>query len=125
MSRIDIQSEGDLLIISVTGDLIAEEAIEVIKEYYPRTTVKDVIWDYTNGSLQSLTPSDFRLLAATVRDVIERGARPGGKTAFVAKAAVEYGMIRMYTSISESTGVLVKSNVFKTIEEARKWLENP
>lgn len=123
MSKIDIKNEGDVLIISVTGDLTLDESIKVIREYYPRSTVKDVIWDCTDGSMQLLTPSDFRVLAGTVKEVIARGARSGGNTAFVAHATVEYGMIRMYTSIAESTGVSVKSNVFRTIAEARRWLD--
>ena len=47
----------------------------------------------------------------------------GGKTITVGSADCEYSLSRMYKVIAEVTGVPVKYNVCKTLEEAKSWIE--
>jgi predicted metal-dependent TIM-barrel fold hydrolase len=123
MATIDITTEGSLLIATVSGDLTAEEVMAVIKEYYPNRIVKDVIWDLTHCSLKSLPKTDFQIIARVSKESVARGAREGGKTAFVVNSTVDYALMRMYSSIAEATDVPVKYSMYRTLEEARKWLE--
>jgi len=123
MATIDITTEGNLLIATVIGVLIAEEVMAVIKEYYANRIVRDVIWDLTHCSLRSLPKTDVQLLARVSKESVARGAREGGKTAFVVNSTVDYGLMRMYSSIAEKVGVPVEYNMFRTIEDARNWLE--
>jgi len=124
MATIDVKIEGSLLTMSVNGDLAAEEVIAAVKEFYPNGMVKDVIWEFTNGSMQSISRQGFDAIAKATKETLASGVRHGGKTVFVGNAAVEYGLLRMYTAIAELTGVSILYNVFKTIEEARSWIEH-
>jgi uncharacterized protein YrrD len=120
---IDITTEGSLLIASVTGNITANELIAVVLEYYQNNIVKDVIWDLTNGSLKSISQEGFIAIANAAKMVVADGSRRGGKTVFIGSADCEYALSRMYKVIAEVTGVPIKYNVFKTIEEARNWIE--
>jgi hypothetical protein len=122
MATIDITTEGSLLIATVTGDISADELLVVVLGHYPNNMVKDVIWDLTTGSLKSISQDGFSKIAKTTKMVVEGGTRRGGKTVFVGSADREYALSRIYKVIAEVTGVPVKYNVFKTIEEARNWL---
>ena len=122
MATIDITTEGNLLIATVTGNISAGELIAVVLEYYPNNIVKDVLWDLTNGSLQSISQDGFKTIAKTTKMSMAGGSRRGGKTAFVGSTDSEYNLSSFYKVVAEVTGVPVKYNVFKTIEEARSWL---
>lgn len=123
MTAADIKYDDGLLIISVKGDLSTVETIEIIKKYYPIGSVKDVIWDYSDGSLQSIAQNGFKAIADAVKEVIASGARQGGRTAFVGNATIKFGMLRMYTTIAETSEVPIEYYIHKTIEEAVHWLK--
>ena len=123
MATIDITNEGSLLIATVTGVLTAEEVMAVIIEYYPNSIVKDVIWDLTHCSLISIPQTDFQIIARVSKESVARGVREGGKTAFVVNSTVDYGLMRMYSSIAEAADIPVEYSMYRTLEEARSWLE--
>ena len=123
MATIDITTEGSLLIATVTGNITADVLIAVVLEYYPNNIVKNVIWDFTNGSLKSISQDGFGAIAKTTKMAVACGSRRGGKTVFVGSDDCEYALSRMYMVIAEVIGVPIKYNVCKSIEEARNWLE--
>jgi hypothetical protein len=122
MATTDVIIEGNLLIISVTGDMTANEVIAVVEEYYSNGIIKDVIWDLTLGTMQSITGEGFKLIAKVTKMALANGSRMGGKTVFVGNSIVEYDYFRMYTVVAEITGVTTNYNVFKTLEEAKNWI---
>jgi len=122
MSTISTQNEGGLLIVNVVGDLHAAEAVATINRHYTNGVVKDVIWDFTHGLLLNTSDSEFRTIAAAVKKTVDDGYRQGAKTVFVGNATVEYGILRMYTAIAETSGVHIRYNVFRTVEEAKEWI---
>ena len=119
---IDIKIEGHLLIASVTGDLTVDEVIAVINQYYPTGTIKDVIWDLTNGTMQSISTEEFSAIAKASKETSARGLREKGRTAFVASDSAEHNMFCKYTALAEITGVAVDLNVFKTLGGALNWI---
>jgi hypothetical protein len=123
MLTIEIKITGDLLIVTVTGDLTAKDVIAVIEEYYPDGIVKDVVWDFSNGSMKALSNQGFKEIASATAKALASGARQGGRTVFVANRNSEFGLMRMYTAIAEMTGVSVKYTVFRTLAEALQWLK--
>jgi hypothetical protein len=123
MATIDTKIKNNLLILTVTGDITAKEFIEVVLEHYPYGIVRDVIWDLRNGSLQAISESGFKAIANAVKIAVSGGSRKGGKTVFVGSTVSEYNMSRFYAVIAEVTGVPIEYNVFRTIEEAKSWLE--
>jgi hypothetical protein len=122
MATIDIKIEGTLLIASVAGDLTAEEVIAVINDHYPSGIVKDVIWDLTHGTMQSMSMDGFKAVANASKDASSSGSRQGGKTVFVANKTAEYDMFCKYTALAEVAGVPVQFNVFKDIVSAKNWI---
>ncbi|GEM_PF-1021362 len=124
MATIETNIEGDVLIVSVTGALTAEETIAVIERYYPTGIIKDVIWDLTNGSLLLIDKGGFRRIAEAAKRSVANGSRQNGKTVYIGCADVEFGLLRMYTAIAEMTGVPISYTVYKTIDQAREWLRN-
>jgi hypothetical protein len=123
MATTDIIIEGIVLLISVIGDLTANETVAVIREYYSNGIIKDVIWDLTLGTMQSITGNGFESIAKVTKEALADGSRQGGKTVFVGNAIVEYDVLRMYAVIAEITGVSIEYNVFGTLEEAKNFVE--
>ena len=122
MASFEITAEGNLLIVSVAGNLTAHEVIAVVNEYYSNGQVKDVIWDLTHATLHAISQVGFRNIARAAKESLATGARSGGKTAYVDDSMVEYGLLRMYTTIAQIMEVPVQYNVFRTMAEARSWM---
>lgn len=122
MAIVNIKIEGTLLIASVVGDLSADEAIAVIKKHYPSGIVKDVIWDLTLGTMQSIPMDGFKAVANASKDASSNSSRQGSKTVFVTNNADEYSLFCKYTAIAEVTGVPVQFNVFRDIDSAKNWI---
>jgi hypothetical protein len=123
MATVDIKIEGSLLIVTVTGNITANELIAVVLGYYPNNIVKDVIWDLSHGSLKSISQDGFGEIAKTAKMAVEGGSRQGRKTVFVGSDDRECALFRLYNVIAEVTGVPIKYNVFKTVEDAISWLK--
>jgi nucleoside-diphosphate-sugar epimerase len=123
MAAINIKIVDNLLIVTPLGELTSEEVIAVINEYYPDGTVKDVIWDLTGGSLRSMSTDDFIEIAKAAKRVLDNGARKDGRTVYVGNSEIEYDLLRMYATIAEKTGVPVKYEVFRTVEEVKNWIK--
>jgi len=122
MAAIDITMHGNILIASVTGSLTADEVIAVVERYYSNGIVKHVIWDLTNGSLSLISTNGFKAIASATFKSLSGETRQGGKTVFVGTNDTEYGLMRMYSTIAEMTGVPTKYSVYRTMEEAKSWL---
>jgi len=122
MSSIDIKTEGSLLVLTVTGNVVTDHVVAIVNEYYSNGIVKDVIWDYTNGSLLSVSQTDFNRIIAAIINSLASGSRANGRTAYVGDRTVEFGILRMFTVSGETQGITIPYNVFRTIEEARRWL---
>jgi hypothetical protein len=123
MAEIDVKSIGNLLIVSVTGKLTADEVISIVDEYYSNGIVKDVIWDLTHGTLHTMSHEGFRSIARATKKSVASGARKGGKTAYVGDSEIKCGLLNMYTAIAKITGVPIKYDVFNSIEEVRDWID--
>lgn len=120
MAIIDVNLEDTLLIVSVTGDLTANEVIAVINEHYPTGTVKDVIWDLTNGTMLSFSKDDLDAIAHAAKNAVSSGPRLGGRTYFVGTSADVHSLFCKYVVIAEILETSCKYQVFKTLEEARR-----
>lgn len=123
MPPIDIKIENNLMFVNITGNLTADEVMAVVNEYYPNGAVKDVIWDLTNGTLQSISRDGFEKIAKASKAAVSNGARQGGKTAYVAGTLSDYGLMRMYTTIAEMAGMPTDYHVCKTVVEAINWIK--
>lgn len=61
--------------------------------------------------------------AAAEVDLGHPGKFVGNRTAIVATRDAHYGMARMYASLTEAMGAPTRVRVFRTVEEAKAWLQ--
>jgi hypothetical protein len=123
MASINIKAEGSLLIISVTGDLTVDELKAVFKEYYPSEIVKDIIWEFSNALTQLNSHEDLVVISTATKEALGNWSRQGGKTVFVGKSSVEYGLLCKYTAMAQLTGIPIEYHVVRTMEEARSCIK--
>ena len=123
MATINIVTVSNLLIVTVLGSLTADEVIAVVNEYYSNGIVKDVIWDLSNGSLHSISHEGFKTIAKAAKEAVACGARQNGKTVFIGDSDLKFGLLSIYSAITEITEVPIKYDVIKTLDEARDWID--
>lgn len=115
-----IESSMDLTVFISAGVLTFDSAMSAVEAFYAGASTKNVIWDMTETQEVRLTFDEVKRIA-TYGPRIE-GKRAMGKTAFVAKKDLLFGLSRMF----EIQSTLVQSpypvNVFRTREEAYQWI---
>jgi hypothetical protein len=117
---VEIQPEEDLTIFKVVGELFVDEILEYSSKYYSENPTKFVIWDATEGTVRKINPDEFRGIANKIKALAHK--RAGGKTAFVSKSDIDFGLSRMYEVYTESEEIPIKYRVFRNIEDAIKWV---
>lgn len=122
MASIDVRLETDLdlTVFTVHGDLLAEEIIHAIQTEYASTPTGNILWDLTDSTIEHITVDGFRRVATVARALRTSGS--GAKTAYVGGEDLGYGLLRMYTALAEAAGIQVQYEVFRSLQEAYKWL---
>lgn len=121
MAVVRTQFSNDLAVFTVEGLLSAAEIVAAIKEFYPSSVKKHVLWDLTRADMSGITSMQFREVAFTVRRYLPED-RVCGRTAFVSVSEIDFGLSRMYTIYAEDEGVPAQYEVFHNKEDALKWL---
>ncbi len=120
MAEIKTVVSGDLTVHRVVGVLTAEEAMDAVRRYYAGEITKNVVWHLPMGSTRELMSGDVKgivqLVLALARD------RPGGRTAFVAPADLEFGVSRMLCTFGEIVKIPLAMAAFRTLAEAAEWI---
>jgi len=115
-------SEKDLTVYTVAGTVPAAVYATNIHEFYVVGPVtKHVLWDLTGAELEHLLPGDVQSIAKTPRKFLED--RAGGRTAIVAPNDLAFGLARMYEFTVDPAEVPVEVQVFRSAEEASRWLQ--
>lgn len=115
----DLDPDADLLTSVFTGNVSPRE----ILDFYDELRASP---DFRPGIRQI---AEFRVLEsnwspADMKEVVVREPfGPGAHRAFVGPADLIYGLSRMYSSLAETMGEGGTIRVFRTVEEARAWLE--
>ncbi len=107
------------------GEITVEDVEQTVRAFYEAAPTKNVLWDFTEGTLQDLTTQQIRhiMFEVTIFRVIGRAdVRTGGRTAMVASNAADYGLARVAVTIGELEELPFESDVFFDIDEARQWL---
>ena len=105
---------------TATGEIVANDMIEVIDKLYSTEPTRFVIWDLTEASGTYFKSEDIDSITEVVSKYSER--RIGGKTVLVASSVFAYGMSRMYQTKAELNQVNIDYHVTHTMEEALEWL---
>jgi hypothetical protein len=116
------QLTPDIQVFHVTGTLGHQEFIDIISNYGPKVT-RHLIWDFNDADISALSADEMRALVANLSTkVVNRIAY--SKSAFVASRDLTFGMSHMYTAIVSLSGIPYLYEVFRTMEEAIKWIES-
>ena len=118
MAKIDIypDSQNDLTVYTVHGELTAEEIIKTIPQYSTRL----ILWDAREGTLGQISTDELRKISKTAQALNNK--RIEGKTAFVGKKDIDYGIGRMYEAFADLEGLPFEYSTFKSMEDAKHWL---
>lgn len=115
-----IEAENNLTVFTVEGELTAKEIICYSSEHYEKKPTKLVLWDVTSGTVRNISNNDFQQISIQMKKYTSK--REGGKTAFVGKLDIDFGLGRMYGAFAEIERLPIAYRTFRTIEEARDWL---
>ncbi|HSQ85074.1 MAG TPA: hypothetical protein VLM43_10140 [Desulfobacterales bacterium] len=118
-----IDKSKDLTVFTVKGVLSFDNAMPVIKAFYEGDPTKHVVWDMTNITEVQLTSEEV-IKIATFGPRTE-GKREIGKTALVAHKDILFGLSRMFETHSDMVNSPYPVMVFRSIEQAYKWLVEP
>lgn len=83
-------------------------------------TGADVLWDATDCTFDHLGARDVRAIGEMTEKYREQ--RGNGKAAWVVGRDVDFGISRMFELLNKEK-VVFDFRVFKTVEEAKEWIE--
>ena len=115
-----VDSQGDLSVFTVNGELSADEIIERVEEYYTKHPTKLVLWIMGDVDLSAITREGIERIIQTAKK--NAGKRKEGKTAIVGSKDIEYGLARMYEAYTGLENLPYEYKIFKNVDEAKEWL---
>lgn len=121
MAEIQTELREQALVISVKGPLTSREIISVIDRVYPSLESPFIIWDLTDSSISSISVQEFQQIAQAAKRAMNP-KRKSGKTAYVSREDLTFGMTCMYTAYASLADVPIAYSVFRTMTEALEWL---
>ena len=117
-----IDRTKQLTIFVCNGKITPQHIIEALTAVFAEGLTKDVLWDLRRGELEIDDPTAQIEQLAKLSDQ-EREIRAQGKTALVGSDDFTYGVLRMYETFAEIHGLVHEVQVFRGMEEARRWIE--
>ena len=115
-----VDSQNDLSVFTVNGELTADEIIEQVEEYYTQHPTKLVLWIMGDVDLSAVTGAGIEKIIQTAKK--HTGKREEGKTAIFGSRDIEYGLARMYEAYTGFENLPYEYKVFKDVDEAKEWL---
>jgi hypothetical protein len=118
-----IDKAKDLTVFKVNGDLTFDKIMPIVKAFYDGDPTMHVLWDL-------LDTTDIQLTSEEVETIAKfnprfGGKRASGKTTFVAQKDILFGLSRMFEIQSDLEGAPFPIMVFRTMDEAHQWLDEP
>jgi hypothetical protein len=113
-------AENDLTVFTVVGAVDAAEVSGHIMAFLPVDPTPLVLWDIRAGSVTGLSIVDILGIIKRAAPFADR--RRGGRTAIVCAQTLDYAVSRMFQSLAEAMQIPFEIAVFRSYEEARRWL---
>ena len=120
---VHINKEKDLTTFKVVGILDFDAVMSAVKAFYTGNPTKHVLWDDKDATDVKLTSDEVGTIAR-LRERFE-GKREAGKTALVAHKDIVFGLSRMFEVQSSLERAPYDVMVFRNIDDACKWLDEP
>jgi len=120
---VQIDKPKNLTVFTVKGVLSFDNVMPMVKAFYDSEPTKNVIWDLTHTTEVQFTSEEVKKIATFEPRI--KGKRELGKTVFVAQKDILFGLSRMFEIHSEIVNSPYPIMVFRSIEQAYKWLDEP
>ena len=115
----EVDESKGLTVHTIRKTVGIEDIKQKLREFYSGRITKNIIWDFTNASVDSSVSGDnlnFLLRYA------KQFSRPGGKTALVATKAKDFDLARIVETKIHVVRKDIELMVFKNYADAIKWL---
>lgn len=116
-----IDRDRGLVVVTYVGTITLND-IRDIQDLTRRDPTFDpafrVLFDGLRGDFSKLTADDLRRIARNTP------MGPGARRAFVVNSEVNYGLVRMFGSLSETEGLGFPFALFDNMEAAIRWLNS-
>jgi hypothetical protein len=120
MDRITTHREGPIIINAASGRVSFDTIAAYVKKNIDSWINKPIIWDLTKMNFDPVSAEDIRKFAIAVGPLSQR--RKHDKTALVAPLNVVYGMAKALETYPEFEATKFRSQVFRNLAAAKKWL---
>lgn len=109
-----------LTTFKAVGVMVATDFFDCLKSYYEAGPPPLALWDLSEAELSGLTSDEISSLAQYSSQLAT--TRAEGKTAIVLDSPFEYGLGRIFQTYVEMNKTPVEVQLFRSLDEARKWL---
>jgi len=121
-SQIDQSSQ--LTTHIATGEISFTDIIKAIESFYKEKPTKNIIWNFHDVDKDALLSFSYNELKEIVRFTKQHeDLRRSGKTALVVSTDLEFGLGRMYDTLAEIENLSHSVKVFRSMDEAFKWID--
>lgn len=118
--KVETDVDKQLTTFRVTGEATFEEGLSANRAFYAGDPTRNVIWDFSTAILDKITNDQFKQIVDSVKHLTEK--RKNGKTVFLVSRDLEFGVSRMMQVFAEMNGSPFSVQVFKSKDEAARWL---
>jgi hypothetical protein len=120
MTNITTTFDEDTIINIADGMTNFRDIAEYIKENVETWIGRPVIWDLSDMDFAKVTSAELAEFVRDFKSLSEK--KRGEKTAVVAPEDLSYGMMRVFQVFAEMRALAIQLKVFRTIDEAKKWI---
>jgi hypothetical protein len=120
MTKFDVLVGFSWTTFVARGPLQLDDFLGAIHAFFPRLIFKDVIWDLSAASLDTMSRADFEVMICAVKGY--EGIRGHAKTVFVTDSPATFALVCMYTGLAAMAELNVDYSAFSTQEHAERWL---
>jgi hypothetical protein len=123
MGNIEIHYDQttDLTVVIATGKITAGDMFAAAQKYLADNPTGKVLWNFMEADGAHIKSEDFRNLHIKISRL--PNIQKNKKIALVVSRDVGYGLSRLSAIYAEQAGIKAEFNVFRSLEEAMKWLE--
>ena len=111
----------DLTIHEVAGPISEEEMYDALDSFYQREPTALLLWDMSQADVSHVTPDILQRFVRKSTE-LEMCRQRGGRIAVVASEDLQYGLARMSEVFAELESAPYSFSVFRSHQEALKWL---
>jgi hypothetical protein len=114
---------NQLTVMKVSGAVTVDDLIAGIRQYYDKSLTGNLLWDFLDATIESMSTEEFNAIAETVAVRIDESKQ--GKTAIVAGTNFNMGLGVMYRAMANMAGIANEYKFFRNTADAVEWLNSP